>query len=173
MNQAELLRTFANESYDDYVKHYLVKFWTDKAGANDWQSVVSAAFAGRHTVDGSVSENKAVDVARNRSGGGTRDFVSTLLSESLVRKAVKYIADNVIALHGKQRGAFTNYLVPVEGTMWTVQVKANEGFLPKQYRDSVVVGIDRNGLITHFHGDRTYAEGDIYQVERGVLKKVA
>lgn len=171
MDRTELLHRHANEEYDDYVKHYLVKYWQDMSQKADWESLVTANFASRHTVEGSLSEEKAIDVCSNRSGGGANNFTSTSLDKGFVERIVRYICEHVIAWHGQQIKGFANYQLPVKGQMYTVQAKANEGFLPRMYRDQVVVGIDGSGLINHFHGDAQYANPPIYVVDANKIHK--
>ncbi|MEM7049052.1 MAG: hypothetical protein AAF604_05310 [Acidobacteriota bacterium] len=167
MNQRELLNYFESEDYADYVKHYLISFWQKQASDGNWKELVTSEFRGRHSVEKNLSEEQAVDVCRRRSGGGTRDFVSTSLSDSFITKIVQFVATNIIPWHGMNDRGFTNYEVGVEGLMWTVQCTAGEGFLPTCYRDRVVVGINHAGLICHFHGDAQYARGDIFVPKGG------
>jgi hypothetical protein len=162
MTRQELLRYYQNEDYKDYVGKYLVKHWKDESNRNDWEALVNNNFANRHSVEGTLTKEKAVDVCRERSHEGTIDFTSTSLSTDFVERIVRYIATDIIEWHGKNRGEFTNYEVSAPGMMITVQSKAGQGYLHTQYRDKVVVGISREGLITHFHGDATYADGAIY-----------
>lgn len=165
MSKKDLLAKYADEvnyPYDDYVKHYLVDHWKKAASQNDWEEVVSENFADRHSVEGSLSKHKAVDICRRRSGGGTRNFTSTTLDQGFIQKIVKYISDHLVAWHGKHAKEFRNYRIGVDGTMWTVRCEDGD-FLPKCYRDSVVVGLDRRGLVTHFHGDASAAQGTIWK----------
>jgi hypothetical protein len=129
----------------------------------NWPELVTSKFAARHTVEGNISQQKAVDVCRQRSADGDRNFTSTSLAESLIKDVVNYLAKNVIEWHGKNIKGFANYHVDVKGTMWTVVCHAGKGFAPTCYQDSVVVGIDQSGLINHFHGDAQYASGKIYK----------
>jgi hypothetical protein len=138
----------------------------------NWPDLVTDNFAQRHTVEGSISEQKTRDVCRQRSADGTQDFTSTSLTTDFMIKIARYIAENVIEWHGKNVKAFANYKLNVDGMMWTVVCKANQGFLPTCYRDKVVVGIDRSGLINHFHGDAQYAQGRIYEITNGEFHKI-
>lgn len=165
MTKDELLKHYKSDDYQDYLTHYLVKHWQDESGKGKWQELVTVNFMDRHTVDGTVTEQKAIDLCRVRSQGGTRDFVSTLLAEDLVKKVVLNIAKNIIKWHGDNIKGFANYLINEQGMLCTVVCKANEGFISHNYRDAVVVGINKEGLINHFDGDATYAntENPIYK----------
>jgi hypothetical protein len=152
------------ESYtNDYVKKYLVPYWMEKSEKRNLADLISPHFANVHLVEGGLSQEKAVQMCVERSGYGANNFTSTVLATNFVEKIARYITNNIIELHGKHRGVFTNYQVPERGMMITVTYNAEKKqFNPTQYSDQVVVGIDREGLITHFHGDAQYATGDIY-----------
>lgn len=167
MHKQELLSYFNNEDYGDYVKNYLVRHWKEKSSDGYWQDLVTDNFMDRHTVEGTVTKEKAVDICRSRSNNGTRGFTSTLITEALVKKVIRFIANNVIEWHGKNVKAFANYSIPVQGTMWTVVCTPNKGFEPTSYQDAVVVGINREGLINHFHGDARCAQPPFYAVTDG------
>ena len=136
-------------------------------------NLISPHFADVHLVEGSLSKEKAVDMCVERSHQGAHDFTSTILATGFMEKIAHYISKNIIEMHGKQRGVFTNYLIPERGAMITVKYDAEkQKFLPTQYSDQVVVGIDREGLITHFHGDAQYATGDIFINTKNNLSKL-
>lgn len=172
MTREQLLEYYRNEEYDDYVGKYLVPHWRKESGDNNWGDLVNNGFAVRHSVEGSLSKQKAKKICEIRSQMGAINFTSTSLSTDFVQRIVQYVATHIIQWHGKNRGRFTNYMVQVEGEMITVQCKAGEGYLTTEYRDKVVVGIDRDGLITHFHGDVTYADGDIYGKDGNVMRRI-
>jgi hypothetical protein len=167
MERVELLAHYAELNPDSYTKDYvgkfLVKHWKDESTKRNWRQLVTDNFALRHSVEGNISEEKAVDTCRARSAQGTNDFISTTLTTDFVENIVRFVADNIIEWHGKNRGDFTNYEVSVKGMMITVKCDASKkAFLPTHYKDKVVVGINREGLINHFHGDAQYAQGAIY-----------
>ena len=142
--------------YDDYRKHYLVPFWNERAQNGKWQEVVSDNFRDRHTVDGTVSKEKAVDILRDRSGNFTRPFTSTLISEKLMRKVVAVLAKNNIPSHPQR---FTNYSVgDAEGMVWVAWTTGDGRYQVQQNRTSVIVGINEPGILNHFHGDFDYPE---------------
>jgi hypothetical protein len=177
MTREELLGYYADlnpDSYSkDYVEKYLVKHWKDESTPKGWIHLVTENFAIRHSVEGDISEQKAIDTCRVRSGQGANDFISTTLTTGFVVNIVRFVADNIILWHGKNRGDFTNYEASVNGTMITVKYDASKkAFLPTQYKNKVVVGINREGLINHFHGDAQYAQGNIYRQVGDNIQKI-
>jgi hypothetical protein len=178
MTRTDLLKQYADlnnpDTYSkDYVEKFLVKHWQDESKKRNWEELVTTNFADRHAVDGKLSVEKAVDICRQRSGQGAHDFTSTTLTTDFVQNIVRFVADDIIAWHGKNRGNFTNYEISVRGMMITVKYDASKkAFLPTQYNDKVVVGINREGLINHFHGDAQYAEGSIYRKDGNNIIKI-
>jgi hypothetical protein len=142
--------------YGDYRKHYLVPFWNERAANGKWEEVVSASFKDRHTVEGTVSREKAVDVLKTRSNDFTRPFTSTLISEKLMRKVVAVLANKNIPTHPQR---FTNYSVgDAAGMVWVAWTKGDGQYQVQQNRTSVTVGINEPGILNHFHGDFDYPE---------------
>jgi len=148
MTKADLLK-YVDEDWKDYRNKYLVPYWKDKAGSGKWQELVTDNFKARHTVDGTVSQEQALKVCKQRSANGTHDFNSTIVTEALMKSVVKLISDSKIAQHTK---AFTNYKIGASGYLFDVSAKANKGYLVRVCKGSVEVGVDATGIINHLHG---------------------
>jgi hypothetical protein len=177
MTRRDLLTYYAElnpDNYRDYVNKYLVGHWKEESEKGNWRDLVTDAFAARHGVEGTVTTGKARDVAHQRSAGGQNDFTSTSLSEDDLVKIVRDISKNVILAHGQNfetlRLNIVNYELSVTVRAVTVQVFAGKGFKQNQDRVNVVVGINKEGLICHYHGDAEYSGGPIYYVEGGNIK---
>jgi hypothetical protein len=178
MRREELLEKYDElypDNYRDYVNKYLVDHWRKESEKGNWRDLVTNAFATRHGGEGTVTTQQARDVSHLRSAGGQNDFTSTTLSEDDLVKIVQNISKNgIIQWHGQNNqgfnGGFANYELSVTVRAVTVQVFAGKGFKPNQDRVNVVVGINRQGLICHYHGEAEYADGTIYHVDGGTIK---
>ncbi|HEY9432521.1 MAG TPA: hypothetical protein VI260_13745 [Blastocatellia bacterium] len=177
MTRRELLTYYDElnaDNYKDYVNKYLVGHWKEESERGNWRDLVTDAFAARHGVEGTVTAGKARDVAHQRSAGGQNDFTSTSLSEEDLVKIVRDISKNVILAHGKHfneiPGNIINYELSVTVRPVTVQVFADKGFKQNQGQVNVVVGINKQGLICHYHGDAEYSGGTVYYVEGNNIK---
>jgi hypothetical protein len=177
MTRRELLTYYEElheDNYKDYVNKYLVGHWKQESERGNWGDLVTDAFAARHGVAGTVTTGKARDVAHGRSAGGQNDFTSTSLSEDDLVKIVRDVSKNVILAHGKHfdeiPGNIINYELSVIVRPVTVQVFSGKGFKENQGQVNVVVGINRQGLICHYHGDAEYSRGTVYYVEEGNIK---
>jgi hypothetical protein len=175
----EKLLEYYNELNDgdnykkNYVQKYLIPHWKEESLRRNLRALISPHFANVHLEEGTITPEKAVDMCLQRSHQGANDFTSTVLSKDFVERIVRYITNNIIEWHGNNRGVFTNYQVTERGMMITVKYDAEKKqFLPTQYSDQVVVGINREGLINHFHGDARYATGDIYGIVGNKISKL-
>ncbi|MDA8230618.1 MAG: hypothetical protein M0006_04685 [Magnetospirillum sp.] len=159
----EYYQEFGDSDYSAYTK-YLYPHWEGWTNSNNWSHLVTDHFNQCHVCDGTVTPERAEDLFMARSNNGSFPFTSTLLSESFILAITRAIRDNVIRFHAGTVRAFANYELAVKGYMITVtNQNSTQTRQTLQYRDGVVVGIDRRGLINHFHGDASYASGgDIY-----------
>lgn len=149
MDQATLLSHRNDGDWKDYHK-LLRKFYQEVSDQRktQYQQAYSAAFLQRHSVEGTVTPQKAVDVARARSREGTRDFESTIVTADLLAAVVLEVNNRFIS--GHTGTGFQKYeLRDTSGQLIHVSVKANQGFLVRQARGSFNVGLDANGIITH------------------------
>ncbi|WP_141100990.1 hypothetical protein [Roseateles aquatilis] len=148
MNQATLLSHRDDGDWKDYHK-LLRKFYQEVSDQRrtQYQQAYTAAFLTRHAVEGTVTKQKALDVARVRSNDGTRDFESTIVTPDLLAAVVLEVNSRFIAGHG---AAFQTYqLREASGQLIHVSCKANQGFLVRQGKGSFNVGLNENGIINH------------------------
>ncbi len=149
MDQATLLSHRNDGDWKDYHK-LLRKFYQEVADQRrtQYQQAYSAAFLARHSVEGTVTKEKALDVARLRSNNCTRDFESTIVTADLLAAVVLEVNNRFIA--GHTGTGFQNYqLKDTSGQLIHVSCKANQGYLVRQGKGSFNVGLDANGIITH------------------------
>ena len=179
LTQSDLLSYFDNETYHDYVDKYMLPYWN--TNSQNWRNLVTNQFANRHSVEQTITSQAAINKCRERLGN-LDEFTSTILPESYIKKIVTYINERgnisnvlsgrVIEFHGKQVKQFANYNIQPESNIITVKCyRDNRPEQVYQGSSGVVIGINRNGLINHFHGDR-YANKPYYDVENGTIIKV-
>ncbi|MEA3122960.1 MAG: hypothetical protein QOH33_2559 [Paraburkholderia sp.] len=148
MNQAELLKYAGQESWDDYRKHYLIRYYKEKSDHRSahWRDCFTNVFLNRHSVEGTLTQQAALDVCRRRSLRGTQDFESTLVDAGLLQKIVAEVSERFIAGHQPE---YRLCDLRSAGMLIHVSCTAGVGFLLRQAVGSFKVGIDENGLICH------------------------
>ncbi|HSG41341.1 MAG TPA: hypothetical protein VLE27_16995 [Thermoanaerobaculia bacterium] len=177
MTSKELERYRNEESYEDYLEA-LEAYWKENTESEDgWENLVSSKFMTKHTVDGTVSREKAIDVCWARSADGSKDFVSTLIPADLMREFCRVVAKKIrrLLLNNKQKfqdhpGSLVNVLIPRPGMVFTAWYRKKNGskksILVEANRQKVIVGINEDGFIVHFHGDSKYKpSGPFYDLD--------